>query len=337
VRQLLITPHHARIACIGILQVVAARATWFGFARSAKESPEVPPLPTPTRLPTAATGVACGTAAAAAWAAGMVAARHGIDIGFSPADLTFHRFLWSGLALLPLVLHAPLHNLGGVGWGRAITLTILGGPGLALISYSGFLMVPLGHGGVIQPSCAALGGLLLATLVLKEKLPAARALGALLIVLGLAVIGGEALATIGGYGFIGDLLFALAGLFFATFGMLLRRWRVTPMHATAVIGVVSLAAVPVYLVLFGLAGLLARGPWDNLLQAVVQGIIAGPGAIYLFTRSVELLGAGRAAVFPSLVPGFTMLIGYLLIGEVPSVAQLVGLAIVFAGFRLTQG
>lgn len=291
--------------------------------------------PTPTGLPAAAVGIACGTGAALFWAIGFVAARHGIDIGFSPADLTLYRFC-SGVVLLPLVLRAGWRDLGGVGWGRAVALTVLGGPGLALISYSGFLLVPLAHGGVIQPSFAALAGLLLATLVLRERLPATRAIGALVIVAGLVVIGGEALATIGGHGIIGDLLFALAGLFFATFGMLLRRWRVAPMHGTAVISVVSLAGVPLYWALLGLAHLAPLGLRENLLQALVQGVLAGPGAIYLFTRSVELLGAGRAAVFPSLVPGFTMLIGFLLLGEVPSIAQLAGLAIVLAGFRLTQ-
>ena len=49
-----------------------------------------------------------------------------------------------------------------------------------------------------------------------------------------------------------------------------------------------------------------------------------------------LLGAGRAAVFPSLVPGFTLLVGFLALGEVPSVWQFLGFAIVLVGFRLTQ-
>src|SRR5262249_49316875 len=80
-----------------------------------------------------------------------------------------------------------------------------GGPPLAFLSYAGFLFVPLAHGGVIQPSCAALGGLALATLVLKEKLPTQRAIGALVIVAGLAVIGADALATIGTRGLVGDL------------------------------------------------------------------------------------------------------------------------------------
>jgi drug/metabolite transporter (DMT)-like permease len=69
---------------------------------------------------------------------------------------------------------------------------------------------------------------------------------------------------------------------------------------------------------------------------VVQGVFSGPGAIYLFARSVVLLGASRAAVFPSLVPGFTLLVGYVALGEQPTLAQLAGLAIVLYGFRLTQ-
>ena len=44
----------------------------------------------------------------------------------------------------------------------------------------------------------------------------------------------------------------------------------------------------------------------------------------------------RAAVFPSLVPGFTLLIGALALGEPPSLAQLAGFAVVMLGFWLTQ-
>ena len=66
-------------------------------------------------------------------------------------------------------------RLNGVGWARAITLTLFVGPIFSLISFAGFLLVPLGHGGVIQPSCAALGGLLLAALCCKEKIPRIRA------------------------------------------------------------------------------------------------------------------------------------------------------------------
>jgi drug/metabolite transporter (DMT)-like permease len=198
--------------------------------------------PAAPRSDTSATaaGIACGAGAALFWAAGFVAARHGIAAGFSPADIVFHRFVWAGLVFLPFVARAGLRDLSGVGWGKGVALTLLSGPPIAFLSYAGFLFVPLAHGGVIQPSCVALGGLALATLVLKEKLPARRAAGAALIVAGLAVIGADALATIGTHGLIGDLFFVTAGLMFAGFATLLRLWRIAPTRAVAVTSVVSL-------------------------------------------------------------------------------------------------
>jgi drug/metabolite transporter (DMT)-like permease len=146
------------------------------------------------------------------------------------------------------------------------------------------------------------------------------------------VIGAEALATIGTHGLIGDLSFVTAGLMFAVFGTLLRLWRIAPIRAVVVTSIVSLLQLP-WLV-FGFERMAGLGLIENLIQVAMQGIFAGAGATYLFTRSVVLLGAGRAAVFPSLVPGFTLLIGFLVLGEVPSLAQLAGLAIVLIGFRL---
>ena len=203
-------------------------------------------METKSRLNPTAVGVICGIVASVFWAAGFAGVRYGLNIGFSPADIAVHRYLWSGLALLPVVVRAGIADLNGIGWARGILLTLLGGPTFAIIGYAGFLFVPLGHGGVIQPSCGALGGLLLATLVLREKLITSRLIGALIIVGGLVVIGGEGAVTFGEQGVAGDLLFVLAGLMSAGFSTLLRMWRVAPMPAAATIGVLSLFGMPFY-------------------------------------------------------------------------------------------
>jgi drug/metabolite transporter (DMT)-like permease len=279
-------------------------------------------------------GVLCGAGAALCWALGFVAARHGILAGMSPLVLALHRYVWPGLALIPVLAADGIGDLGGMGWRRGIVITLFGGLPLALWSYYGYIYVPLGHGAIIQPSCAALGGLVLASIVLKEILPPRRILGALLMVAGLVVIGLEALHTMGAKGLFGDMLFVAAGSSFAIFGMLLRLWHIPATRAMAITSVLSLAGLP--LLLFAFDNLLAAGFLENLLQAVVQGGFAGAGAIYLFTRAVILLGAGRAALFPALVPPFTLLIGAVTLGELPSLFQLIGLAIVLTGFQLTQ-
>jgi drug/metabolite transporter (DMT)-like permease len=291
------------------------------------------PVPPAARY-AAARGVACGAGAALFWAFGFVAARQGVTSGLSPLVIALHRFVWPGLALLPLVAKNNFADLRMIGLGRGAALALFGGLPLALLSYVGYIFVPLGHGALIQPSCAALGGLILARLVLKEPLPPRRVAGAIAIVIGLAVIGAEALRTMGANGVLGDLLFVAAGSCFAIFAVLVRRWRVGAIRAAAVTSVLSLTGLPVLLGSFN--NMLAAGFYENLMQAVVQGALAGAGAIYLFTRAVVLLGAGRAVLFPSLVPPFTLLIGYFTIGEAPTASQLAGLMIVLAGFQLTQ-
>ena len=281
-------------------------------------------------------GVACGLGAALFWALGFVATRHGLKAGFTPADLLMHRFLWSGLVFLPFVFRAGLRDLCGIGWGRGMVLMVLGGPVMSLISYAGFLFVPLGHGSVIQPSCVTLGGLLLATFWLRERISLARVFGAVVIVAGLAVIGSESIVHIGSHGVQGDLIFVLTGMMFAGFTTLVRYWRVSAVSAALVISVLSLLLFPIYAATGGIGRVAAIGLHENGLQAVAQGILSGPAAMYLFTRSIQLLGVARAAIFPATVPALTLLFGWLLLGEPPTALQAAGLATVLCGFYLAQ-
>lgn len=281
-------------------------------------------------------GVACGLGAALCWALGFVATRHGLKVGFSPADLLTHRFLWSGIAFLPLVARAGLRDLGGIGWGRALVLMLLGGPVMSLISYIGFVFVPLGHGSVIQPSCATLGGLFLAVVLLREQVSWSRLAGAMVIVVGLAVIGSESIGHIGLDAVMGDLIFVVTGFMFASFATLVRYWRVSAFSVATIISVLSLALFPAYAVSGGLQRVAAIGLGENVLQAIGQGILAGPAAMYLFTVSIQRLGVARAAIFPATVPALTLLLGWLLIGEQPTALQAAGLVTVLAGFYLAQ-
>src|SRR6202167_6146934 len=201
--------------------------------------------PSPATKNATVLGMLCGAGSALFWAFGFVAARHGVLIGMSPLVLALHRFIWPGFALLPVVAAGGFADLGGLGWRRGIALTLFGGLPLALWSYVGYVYVPLGHGSIIQPSCAAVGGLVLARFIVKEALPPRRIAGAAIIVLGLGVIGVEALETMGTHGLLGDLLFVAAGSSFAIFGMLLRLWRLPPIRATAVTSTLSLAGLPI--------------------------------------------------------------------------------------------
>jgi len=279
-------------------------------------------------------GVLCGTGAAFGWAAGFAAAKHGVNVGFSPPDIAFHRFFWSGLLLIPIAMREGVVHLGGIGWRHGLILMLLAGPVQAVMAYTGFTLVPLGHGATIQPACAALFGITLAALWLREHVALSRIIGAATIIGGLMVFGAESLTTIGRVGVGGDLLFVCAGLFWATFGTLLRLWNVSGTRAAAIVGTLAVIIfAPLYAGLIGFGNLLHMGLKENLIQMVVQGLLAGVLPIFLFARAVMLLGAGGAAVFPALVPGFALVIGFVGLGIVPSWPQLIGLVVVLIGFR----
>ena len=235
---------------------------------------------------------------------------------------------------MPIAFRDGLINLGGIGWGRGLVMSVLSGPLQAITAYTGFMLVPLGHGTTIQPACAALFGLILASAMLHERATIPRIFGGTIIIAGLMVFGAESLTTIGREGVGGDLLFVTAGFFWALFGTLLRYYRMSGTRAVVMVGVLSVVVyAPLYAAFIGFDNMLRMSLTENLVQVVVQGILAGMLPIYLFARAVILIGAGRAATFPALVPGFSLIIGYLALGVIPSIPQLVGLVIVVIGFR----
>ena len=154
----------------------------------------------------------------------------------------------------------------------ASLLTVFGGAPFAMLSATGFILVPLGHGGVIQPSCAALGGIALSALVLGEPMPRR---------------GSPArwhrrradAARLGGARHH-RLAWHHRRLHLRRRGLQLcgvRDDAAAVAHRAAaaamVVSVLSLAYVPVHWAVFGFARMQAAGWSENLLQIVAQGAL----------------------------------------------------------------
>src|SRR5262249_60405122 len=101
--------------------------------------------------------------------------------------------------------------------------------------------------------------------------------------------------TIGVHGVAGDLIFVLTGLMFATFGALLRLWRIAPMPAAAIISVLSLFAVPAYWAIGGFDYMIALGWRGKFLPGVLSRVLGGPATNKLFPPVVHLFGGGRGS------------------------------------------
>jgi hypothetical protein len=87
--------------------------------------------------------------------------------------------------------------------------------------------------GVITPSCMLLCSTLGSHLILKDPLTRSRIAGTLAIMAGLVVMGWDGLANRGELTWLGDAMFVLGGVFWASYTIGSRVWRVDPLHATA--------------------------------------------------------------------------------------------------------
>lgn len=282
-------------------------------------------------------GVLWGGVAVTIWGVYLAFARANVSDGVLPADLAFVRYATAGLIMLPWVVRHSPATMAGMGWRQAALLTLLAGPLFILAGASGFLFAPLSHGAVVQPTAITIAGLLLGALVLGDRLTRTRVIGAAVIVAGLALVAGPGALSGGLRALAGDALFALAGVMWAAFAVLSKRWQVSPIAATAVVAVLSAVIyAPLYVGTRGFDALLAQSPAMLAQEIVVQGMLSGVVAVFAFGRAVELLGAPRAAAFPALVPVVAILTGIPVAAEMPAALQIVGLLIVTVGLFVIQ-
>lgn len=279
-------------------------------------------------------GLTCGCIMAFAAALSFAAARAGIVAGLGPAELILVRFTVAGLALLPLLWRWGLPSLAGVGWPKALVLLVLGGPAFAFLQVSGFAFAPLAHGAIIIPSTVTIFATIMAGLFLRERLSAWHIGGAVLVVVGIILIGGEGVMTAAASGraWIGDLLFFVSSLLWASFSVMIRHWRLDAVRAVAAVSVLAMiVTIPVYFSLVGPSHFRALPLLPMLLQCLVQGGLQGVIGVMTYSHSIRVLGVSRAVLFPATVPALSILLGIPIVGELPSMIQIYGLILVTIG------
>jgi drug/metabolite transporter (DMT)-like permease len=195
---------------------------------------------------------------------------------------------------------------------------------------------PAAHAAVFPFTAMSVMGTLMSTAFLGDRLTWRKAVGIAVVVAGLVVLSGLDLRSLTGRALWGDVLFIAAGTLWAGFGIMMRKQRIDPLLATAVISFFALVTyVPIYLVSVGIDRLLAVAPTVLWTEVIVQGLIAGAGTLYTYSKMVALLGPARAAVFPALAPGIAAFLAWPVLGHVPTGIEAAGLLMAVTGLLLT--
>lgn len=281
-----------------------------------------------------AQGIAVGLVAASIGALYTVMARWGITKGLHPTDLTAIRFGVAGVLMLPVLALAWRRDPTQLTarWRIWLLVALLAGTPFGLLMFGALQFAPPSHAAVFPFAAMSVMGLVLGAVVLREPLTTRRLGGIGIVLAGLVMLSGLDAASLTLRAAIGDVMFLAAGTLWAAFGIVLRKYRLDPLLATAVISVSALLTyVPVYLLWTGASGLAQVGPAVLWIEILVQGVVAGAGTLYTYARMVSLLGPSRAAMFPALAPGLAALLAWPVLSHMPLPLEALGLLISMLG------
>ena len=256
----------------------------------------------------------------------------GLRAGLSAYDLVALRYVFAALALAPVLglkWAGGWKDAAGVGWVRALLLAVIAGSPYSLMMFSALNWVPAAHGAMLVPGVTVVMGTLLGALWLGERHPPRRYVGAALVLLGVLLIGAHSLdAPVTGR--LGDALFLASGVAWGLYTLLVKRWKLEPLAATAALTMASLLYLPPYWL--WLEPRLAGVPWSaSLLQGLYQGVLQSVVAMIAYAYAVKRLGAATVAVGIATVPVIGTLIGIELAAEWPAGLTWAGLAAVSLG------
>jgi drug/metabolite transporter (DMT)-like permease len=280
-------------------------------------------------------GICMGLIASFIWGSWPVVSKFAQTQNITSSEITILRFGISGLILLPvLFMHSvSLRSIGTKG----IALAVGAGMPYVLLAMKGISLSSSAHFGIIAPSCMLVFSTLGSVYLLSERLTRQRLAGVLMIVVGVFIVGWYSFAAMSHQVLMGDLMFIGCGALWAMFTLLGKYWQLNSWVATAMVSVVSgVLCLPLYIfssepLFVGMSMIIF------LTHGLFQGVLVAIFALYSYSACVSILGAAKGAVFAALVPPVAICLGVLILNEVVTWVEVVGIACVFAGMVLALG
>lgn len=301
-----------------------------------QEKPETSSAAAPSELPWTVIlrGVGWNALAVLIWGGWMVVTGLGVQAGLDALDVTAIRLGVAGLLLVPVVVRQGF-ALDRLGWLGFIGLVAGAGAPFVFVLVMGMSFAPVRHAsalinGVIPIIVAGLSWILF-----REKIVGLRLAGLALIFAGVVGFWTEGLADPAMR--IGHAFFLAGAFLWASFTVAARYGGISPLHAAAIVSVVSMILyLPPYFYVFG-AKLFAAPPFMLAIQVVYQAMLAGVVAIVAFVRGIALLGASRSAAFTPLSPVVAMVLAIPVLDDWPNAQDLVSIVAVTTGVVLATG
>jgi len=265
--------------------------------------------------PPGAPGLAylAGFTAVLIWAGWIVATRFAMTEAVPSALLALFRFgipalilapIWLRRGLVPRDAALPALILMTLGWGAPFVFW----------AAEGLKTVPAALFAPLVPGLLPIAVALLSWAVVREGIGRGALLGTGLMAVSVALILGQWLSG-GDWAALAGVPFLLMGMLgWAVYAINFRQSGLSPLEATAYVGLYSVPIIAVALIVQGdpFAGL---GAGEIAFHALTQGLVSGVVAVLAYGYAIDRLGVQRASALIALVPVCTAVMGAGLLGE----------------------
>ncbi len=279
--------------------------------------------------------------AALFWSGNFVAGR-ALRGHVDPVTLNFSRWLIALTLIAPFVWRSMIASLPVLRreWRLILALGATGIASFHILVYLALQSTTVTNA-LLMLSLAPIVTLL-GSAAARMEYPTNRQIGGVLVsIVGACVlITRGTLAGIISQGFnVGDLWMLLAVFIWAAYSLLLRRRPADLPSAVALAASIAagLAMMGPLLILGAPPSVAALGSFPVLLSIAYIAIFASAIAFLLWTYGVSRLGPTRAGQFVNLMPIFGAALAFSVLGEIPTLAQIAGAALVLSGIAFVEG
>ncbi|MGY3437436.1 MULTISPECIES: DMT family transporter [unclassified Marinovum] len=256
-----------------------------------------------------------------------------------PFTITLHRVLWSVPCL------AVILSLRGIAlprsprvWGAYLVMGALNNAIPFSLIFWGQIQIDAGLASILNATTAMFAAVVAGLLLADEPLLPRKIAGAVLGLIGVAIIMGPAALTSFDPANLAQLAILAAALSYAFAGV----WAKSTlsgqpplMNAFGMVAASSLLMLPVVFMVDGAPSLsLSAGVWAALLGLALLSTVVAYG---LYFTILARAGAANLLLVTLLIPPFAMGLGALVLGERIGTTALVGFAIIAVGFAVTDG
>jgi drug/metabolite transporter (DMT)-like permease len=269
-----------------------------------------------------------GVVGSLVWGAHSSVSLSGLRTGLDSFDIAAARVIGAALVVIPILMYRGMSMLPSTR--QVIWLTLGAGVPFGLLNVAGLQFAPISHTGAISLGCVPLVTAFAGNRFFGDKISVSHLIALFILLLALAVIWSA--HPFEWIHLLGDLCFFVSACLWASYGLNLRRWKLTSLQGVVAI---TLGSMPYLLWYFTVREQTFVSQLNQgILQMFYQGVVIGVIAVLLYGKVLELIGPMMGTMFLAISPFLIPFMAFFILGDAIDLGDVAGLFLVVVSMAI---